>query len=149
MAQRCLPWNIDVQQATMVGKNEQAHGGDSGGGGASATHEHLPSSWGRGHRPGAGDFVDSPASPAFPQCLAKGLRARTEPVLKDWLNWLLRLRSLHLWAIYTYELFTPRCKQHHVVLVVKNPPAGARDISDSGSVPGSGRSSGGGNGKPL
>ena len=34
-------------------------------------------------------------------------------------------------------------------LVVKNPPANAGDIRDVGSVPGSGRSPGGGNGNPL
>ena len=36
-----------------------------------------------------------------------------------------------------------------VALVVKNPSASAGDISDAGSIPGSGRSSGGGNGNPL
>ena len=36
-----------------------------------------------------------------------------------------------------------------VVLVVKNPPANAEDIGDTGSVPGSGRSPGVGNGNPL
>ena len=35
------------------------------------------------------------------------------------------------------------------MLVVKNPPAGAGDIRDAGSIPGSGRSPGGGNGNPL
>ena len=35
-----------------------------------------------------------------------------------------------------------------VVLVVKNPPANAGDIRDTGSVPGSGRSPGGGHGNP-
>ena len=34
-------------------------------------------------------------------------------------------------------------------LVVKNPPANARDISDVGSIPGLGRSPGGGHGNPL
>ena len=34
-------------------------------------------------------------------------------------------------------------------LVAKNPPAHAGDARDSGLTPGSGRSSGGGNGKPL
>ena len=34
-------------------------------------------------------------------------------------------------------------------LVVKNPPANARDIRDTGSMPGSGRSPGEGNGNPL
>ena len=36
-----------------------------------------------------------------------------------------------------------------VVLVVKNLPANAGDIRDVGSIPGSGRSSGGGHGNPL
>ena len=33
--------------------------------------------------------------------------------------------------------------------VVKNPPANVGDLGDAGSIPGSGRSPGGGNGKPL
>ena len=36
-----------------------------------------------------------------------------------------------------------------MVLVVKNPPLSAGDIRDVGSVPGSGRSSGGGHDNPL
>ena len=36
-----------------------------------------------------------------------------------------------------------------VVLVVKNLPANARDKRDTGSIPGSGRSPGGGHGNPL
>ena len=36
-----------------------------------------------------------------------------------------------------------------VVLVVKNPPANAGDRRETGSVPGSGRSPGGGHGNPL
>ena len=36
-----------------------------------------------------------------------------------------------------------------VALVVKNPPANVGDVTDSGSIPGSGRSSGEGNGYPL
>ena len=36
-----------------------------------------------------------------------------------------------------------------VVLVVKNPPANAGNARDSGSIPGSGRSPGRGNGNPL
>ena len=35
------------------------------------------------------------------------------------------------------------------VLVVKNPPANAGDVRDAGSIPGSGRSPGGGHGNPL
>ena len=36
-----------------------------------------------------------------------------------------------------------------VALVVKNPPANAGDIKDAGSIPGLGRSTGGGHGNPL
>jgi len=36
-----------------------------------------------------------------------------------------------------------------VSLVVKNPPANAGDVRDAGSIPGSGRSLGGGHGNPL
>ena len=36
-----------------------------------------------------------------------------------------------------------------VVLVVKNLPAHAGDVRDMGSIPGSGRSPGGGHGNPL
>ena len=36
-----------------------------------------------------------------------------------------------------------------VALVVKNPPAKAGDIRDAGSIPGSGRSPGGGHGSPV
>ena len=36
-----------------------------------------------------------------------------------------------------------------VVLVIKTPPANAGDIRDAGSIPGLGRSPGGGHGNPL
>ena len=36
-----------------------------------------------------------------------------------------------------------------MALVVKNPPANAGDIRDVGSIPGSGRTPGGGQGSPL
>ena len=36
-----------------------------------------------------------------------------------------------------------------MALVVKNPPANAGGTKDTGSIPGSGRSAGGGNGNPL
>ena len=36
-----------------------------------------------------------------------------------------------------------------MVLVVKSPPASAGDVQDTGSIPGSGRSPGKGNGNPL
>ena len=37
----------------------------------------------------------------------------------------------------------------HVVPVVKNPPANAGDVRDSGLIPGLGRSPGEGNGNPF
>ena len=49
------------------------------------------------------------------------------------------------------ELWLSISKQgtSRVVLVVKNPPAKAGDIRDAGSIPGLGRSPGGGYGNPL
>ena len=40
----------------------------------------------------------------------------------------------------------PRASQ--VALMVKNPPANAGEVRDTGSIPGSGRYPGGGHGKP-
>ena len=39
--------------------------------------------------------------------------------------------------------------KYSVVLVVKNPPANTGDLKDAGSIPGLGRSPGGGRGNPL
>ena len=44
---------------------------------------------------------------------------------------------------------TERLNNNKVVLVAKNPPANAGNIRDAGSIPGSGRPSGGGHGNPL
>ena len=44
---------------------------------------------------------------------------------------------------------THRYWASQVALVVNNPPANAGDIKDTGWVPGSGRSPGGGRGNPL
>ena len=46
--------------------------------------------------------------------------------------------------VYTVMLWISQ-----VMLVVKNPPASAGDTGDTGSIPGSGRSPGEGNGNPL
>ena len=51
--------------------------------------------------------------------------------------------NLHLFTL------TPHSWASQVALVVKNPPANAGDIRDMGSIPGSGRSSGGGHGNSL
>ena len=58
-----------------------------------------------------------------------------------------------------YTIFntnTPFWNQAHMnfgaslqTLVVKNPPANAGDVRDTGSIPGLGRSPGGGHGNPL
>ena len=42
-----------------------------------------------------------------------------------------------------------RAPASQAALVVKNPPANAGDAGDAGSIPGSGRSPGGGHGNPL
>ena len=42
-----------------------------------------------------------------------------------------------------------RYRASQVALMVNNPPANAGDIRDSGLIPGSGRSQGGGHGNPL
>ena len=44
---------------------------------------------------------------------------------------------------------TPEAHASQVVLVVKDPPAHAGDTRDAGSIPGMGRSPGGGHGNPL
>ena len=43
----------------------------------------------------------------------------------------------------------PSQKTSQAALVVKNPPVSARNIRDASSIPGSGRSLGGGHGNPL
>ena len=43
----------------------------------------------------------------------------------------------------------PCCGASRMAPVVKNPPANAGDIRDAGSIPGLGRSTGGGHGHPL
>ena len=45
--------------------------------------------------------------------------------------------------------FIAKVRAFQVSLVVKKPPANAEDIRDAGSIPGLGRSLGGGHGNPL
>ena len=52
-------------------------------------------------------------------------------------------RKRKFWFYSFKEKSTPRDE------AVKNPPANAGDTRDMGSIPGSGRSTGGGNGNPL
>ena len=56
----------------------------------------------------------------------------------------------HLWG-HTESDTTEATQQQQqqVALVVKNLPANAGDVRDSGSIPGLGKSPGGGNGNPL
>ena len=64
-----------------------------------------------------------------------------------------RIRSLsgNSYYIGALELLIPAPNPFvsQVALVVKNLPASARGIRDTGSIPGSGRSPGGGHGNPL
>jgi len=62
------------------------------------------------------------------------------------------LRPLFLAGCWISHCLTTEDKSvwpSQVALVVKNPPANAGDVRDKGSIPGSGRSSGGGHGDPL
>ena len=52
-------------------------------------------------------------------------------------------------TIHIHEFILPQMGASQVVLVVKNLPANAGDIRDVGSISGSGRSPGEGNGNPL
>ena len=53
------------------------------------------------------------------------------------------LAAHRIWCVCLYVVNT------QVALVVKNPPASAGDVSNTGSIPGSGRFPGGGHGNPL
>ena len=70
--------------------------------------------------------------------------------LYTWLLWALVVGSLifaEARGIFFFSCSLSGASQ--VVLVVKNPPASAGEIRDEGSIPGSGRSPGGGHGNPL
>ena len=56
-------------------------------------------------------------------------------------------RARHDWRDSAHTHLVKRASQ--LVLVVKNPPANAEDIRNMGSIPGLGRSPGGGHGNPL
>ena len=47
------------------------------------------------------------------------------------------------------QVVTVSTHRHLVALVEKDTPANAGDVRDAGSIPGSGRSPGGGHGNPL
>ena len=56
---------------------------------------------------------------------------------------------IDIWVTSIFGLFEPYRSGHWtslVMLVVKNPPANAGDVRDSGLIPGSGRSPEGGHG---
>ena len=55
--------------------------------------------------------------------------------------------TLILYFKYEYQFIQIPASQ--VALMVKNLPANARDMRDSGAIPGSGRAPGGGHGNPL
>ena len=58
-------------------------------------------------------------------------------------------RSLIKRGSISYKSTYTKSGASQVVLVVKNPPANAGDTGDMGSIPGLGRSPGGGHGNPL
>ena len=64
------------------------------------------------------------------------------------------IKSLKM--VYIKKIFFNEIRESHlysrvpqVAIVVKNPPANAEDMRDTRSIPGSGRSPGGGHGNPL
>ena len=57
--------------------------------------------------------------------------------------------SLVTWFLSIWELVYNICGDSQVVLVVRNPPADAGEVRVAGSIPGLGRSPGGGHGNPL
>ena len=68
----------------------------------------------------------------------------------------LRARKSTAWFKVTVQFFLRGifacllcARASQVALVVKNPPANARDVRDAGLIPGSGRSPGGGHGNLL
>ena len=59
-------------------------------------------------------------------------------------------RLASVWLLTTFiNATSSTALASQVLLVVKNPPASAGDVRDRGSIPGSGRAPGGGNGYPL
>ena len=64
-----------------------------------------------------------------------------------------RNEQKEIWGIvnkfHVCVMYVSLARASQVALVVKNPPANAGDRRDAGSIPGSGRSPGEGNGNPL
>jgi len=59
------------------------------------------------------------------------------------------VRQHHQLNEYEFEQTLEGSGDSQVALVVRNPAVNVGDIRDSGSIPGSGRSPGGGHGNPL
>ena len=106
--------------------------------------------------------------PLFPHCplattptlalgqLLTGRSWSQSPYLRDFLNTQPKeapiANILSCMMLLSFAAFNPVChyvRASQVALVVKNPSANAGDIKDVGSIPGSGRSPGGGHGNPL
>ena len=56
---------------------------------------------------------------------------------------------MQLWVVLRFQGNYIPVWASQVALVVKNPPVNAGDVSDMGSIPGLGRSPGGGHANPL
>ena len=63
--------------------------------------------------------------------------------------WHVGLPPLGVYSPHVYNRVSNNTRASQVVLVAKNPPAKAGDARGEGSIPGSGRSPGVGNGNPL
>ena len=89
--------------------------------------------------------------PASPSAEWAGDHGRTDVAARIWRLLQAKLLShqgLSHWLL-GLQLIGWGHPNSQVPLAVKNPPTSAEDIRDEGSIPGSGRSPGGGHGSPL
>ena len=76
-------------------------------------------------------------------------RGPTQPLRREYWAKMLLLLEANMPEQGRYCSWLKVTRTSQVALVVKNPPDNAADITDEGSIPGSGRSPGGGHGNPL
>ena len=90
--------------------------------------------------PSPGDLPNSGIKPTPPAWQVGSLQRST---------WEASTTDIRGQIILGFRKLSYALQASQVVLVVKHPPANAGDLRDMGSIPGSGRSPGEGNGNPL
>ena len=101
-----------------------------------------------------GDFPQAAASPRHAFCLCFSLyHPLSHPVFHSFITFQVCKLPLHFVCLAPVPSLSPpfqiKSWTSQVVLVIKNPAANAGHIRDTGSIPGLGRSPGGGQGNPL